>query len=141
MTDPRVTPEFEGVDAKYAGYVIDDSTITYDATKAGGSDQVGLAVTLTADRTVGLVADAGAVEGKLINVEADGNCLVQVGGYLTLPAGTSAPLGVNNQIVGDLLVAAEGYIRAVDSAQAAELAVSRGTIIDDSTTTAVIVRL
>ena len=66
MTDPRVTPEFEGVDAKYAGYVIDDSTITHDATKAGGSDQVGLAVTLTADRTVGLVADAGAVEGKLI---------------------------------------------------------------------------
>ena len=141
MADPRVTPEFEGIDARYATYVIDDSTITYDAAEAGGSAEIGLAVTLSADRTVALAADAEAIEGKLILVEADNNCLVQVGGYMTLPAGTSATLGVNSQIVGDLLVSAKGYIRAVDSATAAELALSRGSIIDDSTTTAVIVRL
>ena len=46
-----------------------------------------------------------------------------------LPPGT--------KIVGDLLVAAEGYIRSVASATVAEVAVARGQITDASTTTAV----
>jgi hypothetical protein len=43
-----------GVGGQYRTYKIDDSTITYSATAAGGSSQVGLAVTFSADDTVAL---------------------------------------------------------------------------------------
>lgn len=142
MADPRKAVKFDGIDAKYATFVIDDSTITYDATKDNGSDQVGLAVTLSAADTIKLTEDAEAVIGKLIKVEADGYATVQVAGYMTLPGGASASLTRGKGIVGDLGAAsAKGYIREVDTAQAAELGVARGFIQNAGTTTAVIVYL
>lgn len=141
MADPRLIVSNEGVQPRYRTYLIDASTITFDATKVGGSTQVGLAVTFSAANTVALVADGEAVIGKLIQVEANSVCRVQIGGCMTLPAGTSATLTRGKKIVGDLLVAAEGYIREVAEATAGELAVARGFIANAADTTAVEVEL
>ena len=92
MADPRASVGWEGLEAEYAPFAIDNSTITYDATKANGSAQVGLAVTLSAAKTVALTTDGCRVIGKLISVESDNLCTVQVGGYMTLPSGAGASL-------------------------------------------------
>jgi hypothetical protein len=119
-----------------------DDTIVYDATKEGGSAQVGLAVTLESSNTISLVGDGEQVEGKLIKVEPDGLCVVQVEGEMTLPGGSGASLTAGAKIVGDLgQSSAEGYIQAAASGTAGHHVVSRGTIIDSSTATAVVVRL
>lgn len=142
MSDPRLDTKYAGIGDVRFTHQIDDSTITYDANEANGSAQVGLAVTLSADGTVALTADGEAVEGKLIQVESDGFATVQVGGVMTLPGGDSATLTRTNKIVGDLGAAsAKGYIRAVDTATAAELGVARGRIVENGTTTAVVVCL
>lgn len=138
MANPRKTVEFEGIGAVTATFAIDASTITYDATKAGGSAQVGLAVTFSADRTIQLVGDGEFVLGKLLTVESDGYATVQTHGYMTLPGGTGATLTRGAAIVGDLLVAAEGYVRAAASGTAAELIVCRGFIIDDDATNPIV---
>lgn len=137
MADPRLAVAFNEIGAVFATFKIDNSTITYSATSNGGSASVGLAVTLSAADTVALVADAGAVLGKLVKVEADNTCTVQIAGGMVLAAGTGASLTLGKAIVGDLLVAAKGYIREVDHTTAAELGVSRGYIVDGGTTTAV----
>lgn len=137
MADPRLAVGFEEIGAEFASFLIDDSTITYLATAAGGSSQVGLAVTLSAADTIALVADAGAVLGKLVKVEKDGVATVQIAGGMTLAAGTGAALTLGKAIVGCLLVAAKGYIREVNTAAAAQLGVCRGFIVDAGTTTAV----
>jgi len=141
MADPRLDTKFDDIGALYATYKIDDSTITYSDTQDGGSAGVGLAVTLSAAETIELVGDGEPVEGKLLKVESDGYAVVQVAGYMTLPAGTGATLTLGKKIVGDLLVAAEGYIREVDQTTALELAFARGGIVDASVTTAVVVRM
>lgn len=142
MADPRNAVNFDGIEYSAQTFLIDDSTITYDATKANGSAQVGLAVTLSGNGTVALVADGEAVLGKLIAVEADDKAVVQTAGYMTLPAGSGATVTRGKQIVGDLGAAsAKGYIRDVNTATAAELGVADGKIIDVSDTAAVIVRL
>lgn len=141
MADPRLDVRYEGIGAEYVTFKIDNSTITYSATVANGSSQVGLAVAFSDDETVELAGDGEEIVGKLISVTKDNYCTVQVAGYMTLPGGTSATLTNGKKIVGDLLVAAEGYIREVAEGTAAELAVARGMIIDNSTTTAVVVRL
>lgn len=137
MADARVI-DFEGIGSQYATFKF-DSTIVYDKTKTGGAAQVGLAVTLVDDGTVALVADAGGVKGKLIQVEPD-VCNVQVDGGMTLPGGTGASLTNGKKIVGALLIAAKGYVREVGASDA-ELAVARGEIIDNSVTTAIKVML
>lgn len=114
-----------------------DNTIVYSAAEENGSAQVGLAVTIESNNLISLVGSGEQVEGKLIKVESDGFCVVQVEGEMTLPGGTGATLTAGLKIVGDLLEAAEGYIQAVST----EDTVSRGTIIDASTATAVVVRL
>lgn len=139
MADPR-----EDVNniAKYrAQTYAHDNTIVYNAALAGGSAQVGLAVTQEGSETVSLVGDGEEVEGKLIKVEPGGVCVVQIEGEMTLPGGTSATLTEGSKIVGDLLVSAEGYIQSAASGTAAHHVVSRGTIVDSSVTTAVVVRL
>jgi hypothetical protein len=121
-------------------FKIDNSTITYDATKANGAatTMIGKAVTLSADDTVALAADADAVLGKLISVEGDNKCSVRVHGYVTLPGGNGATLTRGVAIVGALNASSEkGYIRIAASATAAEIVKSRGTIINNGTTTAV----
>jgi hypothetical protein len=138
MANPRLTPDFEGIAGVYATFIADGVEITYDATLAGGSSKVGLAVTLSADRTVSTAADGEFVLGKLIKVEKDLRCTVQTGGFMTLPGGTSATLTRGKAIVGDLLVAAEGYVREVATATAAELGVARGFIVDDDATNPII---
>lgn len=136
MADPRLSTSVDGLAPVYASYKIDAVTITYSATVAGGSSQVGLAVNLSAAQTVQLAGNAEVVIGKLIKVEADGIATVQVGGGMTLPGGTGATLTVGSQIMGDLLVADKGYIQSI-SADAAGAVVGRGFISDPTTTTAV----
>lgn len=142
MADPRNTVAFEGINAEYVTFLIDDSTITYSATTAGGSSKVGLAVALSASKTVETAGNGEEVIGKLVSVESDGKAVVQVGGYMSLPAGNGASLTPGKKIVGALNASsAEGYIREVATGTAAELGVARGMIIDATTTTAVVVRL
>lgn len=141
MADPRNTVDFTGIGYRAETFLIDNSTITYSATEANGSAQVGLAVNLSTDKTVQLVGDGEDVLGKLIKVESDNKAVVQTKGYCTLPGGTGATLTLGEKIVGDLLSAAEGYIRVVATGTAAELGHARGRIIDNDTTTAVVVDL
>lgn len=138
MADPRAANNFNLVvyPHQVATFVHDD-TIVYDADEAGGSAQVGLAVTIESSNVVSLVGNNENVLGKLISVEADGFCTVQHSGFMTLPGGTSATLTAGTKIMGDLLVAAEGYIQIV----ATQHTISRGMIIDSSVTTAVVVLL
>jgi len=141
MADARLDVTFDGIGYGAETYAIDDSTITYSATSANGSASVGLAVTLSAGSTVALCADAEHVLGKLISVSADNFATVQTSGFATLPGGTSATLTEGKAVVGDLLVAAKGYVRDANTAVAAELGVMNGRIIDADTTTAVWVKL
>lgn len=137
MADPRAAVSFEGIGYEAETFA-HDNTIVYDNQQEGGSEQVGLAVTLEAAAQVSLVGSGENVMGKLIKVEPDGFCVVQTGGHMTLPGGDSATLTVGLKIVGDLGVGAvEGYIQAVST----EDTVSRGMIIDASDPTAVVVRL
>jgi len=141
MSDPRLDVKFDEIGAQFVTYK-HDSTIVYAATSVNGSAQVGLAVSLEDDEIVTLSGDGEPVEGKLIQVESDGYCVVQVHGYMTLPGGDSATLTNGATIVGDLGAAsAEGYIRATASGTAGELILGRGRIIDNSTATAVVVDL
>lgn len=140
MTDPRLSTSVDGIAPVFATFKIDNSTIVYSASYAGGSVSVGLAVNLSAAQTVQLAGSGEMVLGKLIKVEADNIATVQIAGGMTLPGGTAATLTVGGQIMGDLLVAAKGYIQIVTT-DAAGAVVGRGVIIDASTTTAVEVYL
>jgi len=150
MSDPRLSASVVGVGARFATFEVDDSSITYDADYAGGSEQVGLAVNLSDDLTIQLVGDGEFVLGKLIKVEADNMCTVQIGGGCTLPGGDGATLTHGLRIVGDLgASSAEGYIRNAavgtnqdpTTAEMTEMLNARHMIIDASTTTAVEVML
>lgn len=143
MADPRAANSFEiGPKPGETATFVHDNTIVYDATKTGGSTQVGLAVSVESDNVVTLVGDGENVLGKLLSVDSDGFCVVQTDGWMTLPGGSGATLTAGEKIVGDLgAAAAEGYVRAVATGTAAELGHARGMIVDASTTTAVIVKL
>lgn len=144
MADPRKDTAYDGIGFKAATYAIDDSTITYDATKTNGADatMIDKAVSLSADGTVQLASDGEAIEGKLLLVEPDGFCTVQVGGFCTLPGGSGATLTRGVGIVGALgASSAKGYIRIAASGTAAETVKERGRIVENGTTTAVVVDL
>jgi len=142
MADPRLAVGFAEVGAVFASFKIDNSAITYSATSNGGSASVGLAVTLSAADTITLVGDGEPVLGKLISVESDNIAVVQIAGGMALAGGDGASLTLGKAIVGDLdALSAEGYIREVATATAAELGLCRGVILDAGTTTAVEVYL
>lgn len=142
MADPRKVVSFEGIGQRQVTYAIDGSTITYESDQANGTSSVGLAVTLSAGGTVALADDGEAIEGRLESVESDGFAVVTVEGYVELPGGVSATLTPGTPIVGDQGAdSALGYIRSAASAQAAELLVARGRIVDADTATAVVVHL
>lgn len=143
MADPRAVNSFElGPKPHEVATFVHDSTIVYDATKVGGSAQVGLAVSIESSNVVTLVGDGENVLGKLLNVGSDGFCTVQHSGWMTLPGGSGASLTAGEKIVGDLGAAsAEGYIRVVATGTAAELGHARGMIVDASVTTEVVVNL
>lgn len=111
MSNPRDVVDFTGIDPLALTFLIDDSTITYDKNKVGGSAQVGLAVEMSDDKTVALVSDNGRVLGRLEKVEADKKAVVTVGGCVKLPRGTGATVTPGSQIKGDLLGAAKGYVQ------------------------------
>lgn len=141
---PAGRNQVDYTDIDYSGltYKIDNVTITYDVTKAGGSSQVGLAVFLSANDTVALTQDGTAVEGKLLKVTDDLFCTVQTDGYCTLPGGVAANLTLGKKIVGALGAAsARGYIREVATATTAELGLAAGSIINNADATAVVVEL
>jgi hypothetical protein len=140
MPSGRNQVAYEGIRYDAITKKIDNSTITFDATKANGSAAVGKAVTPvtgTAD-TVALAADANRITGKLLKVEADGFCTVQDSGFVSLPAGDGATVTPGQPIVGDLGPGGagdRGYIRNANSAVAAETLVARGEIhnVEDTT--------
>lgn len=139
MADPRKDASYEGIG--YRGETFKhDNTIVFDKTKVGGSEQVGLAVTMNAADQVTLVADAQRVAGRLQSVEGDGFCTVQTEGGCELKGGTGATLTPGSRIVGALLVAAKGYIRTA-AATAAENAVAEHEIRDAADATKVMVML
>lgn len=139
MADPREAVSHIGI-GHHAETYPHDATIVYDALEEGGSEQVGLAVTLEDDDLVTLVGDGEGVLGKLIKVEPGGVCVVQTGGTMTLPGGDGATLTPQTGIVGDLGVGAvEGYIQSASSAAHALLV--RGIITDATDPTEVVVRL
>lgn len=152
--DPRAFTGFEGIGLETITVYADDfdtgtATIEWSATESGGSAQVGLAVTIVAVTSnkveVDLVGDGQAVLGKLLKVEPDGACTVQVAGGCTLPGGDGATLTLGAKIVGDLGAdSAPGYIRAVAATTGSyvqgtvdDAIRGRGLILDNATTTAV----
>ena len=140
MGDPRKTTDNELIGYRGQTFKFDNS-IVYDAAQGGGAAQVGLAVTMTGDEQVGLVGDAERVVGKLITVDKDGFCTVQIEGGCTLPAGDGATVTNGNKIVGDLGVGgAKGYIRNA-AVTAAENATGAHEIQNDAVATAVKVML
>lgn len=143
MANPRAgIGLWEEEGAIFQTFTYDNVQITYDATQEGGSSVVGRAVTITAAAgVISLAADGEFVLGRLVKVESDGKCTVQTGGVMELPGGTGASLTLGKAIVGDLLVAAEGYIREVNTAVVAEIGVQNGKIWEATTTTAVVVKL
>lgn len=148
MADPRASVKFSEIGAHYATFKIDNSTITYSASQPGGSAGVGLAVTLSADATVALTAADDLVLGKLIRVQADNFCTVQLAGAVTLPAGQSVSVTAGKRIAGALgPSSAKGYIKEVANAvtptatEVNNINKGRGLILDASDTTAVAVYL
>lgn len=144
LSDPRNAVNNAESGARRVTYFIDNATIVYDATQPGGAaaTMIGKAVMLSAADTVALTSDGAAVEGKLILVESDNKCSVQVAGNMTLPGGAAAALTLGKRIVGAVgAAAARGYIREVATATAAELGVARGRIVNAGTTTAVVIDL
>lgn len=142
MANPRSVALTDGMEGDVLTFIIDNSTITYDVTKTNGSAQVGKAVSLSAAKTVKLAADGEAVIGKLIKVEADNKAAVQCSGIVILPGGNGASLTLGKKIVGAADAGGNpGFIREANTAQAAELGVARGAILDAGTATAVAVLL
>lgn len=144
MANPRNIIDSTDIGIRRRTYIADGSTIVYDSTKARGAATTMLdkAVSLSTDDTIQLASDAERVIGKLLLVEADGKCTVQIGGHATFPAGDGATLTLGKAIVGALGAAsAKGYIREVNTAAAAELGKSRGATINNNDTAAVVVDL
>lgn len=141
MANPRNTVDFSDIKPLNLTFIADGSSVTFDRDEEGGSAQVGLAVNLSASKTIQTAGDGEVVIGVLLSVEPDGTCTVQVGGVATFKGGTSATLTPGTAIVGDLLSSAEGYIQTAGTGSVAAAAAGRGRILDASDTSAVKVLL
>ena len=87
-------------------FKIDNSTITYDGTKQGGSDHAlgNFSVHSSDGDTVALVGDGETITGELLEVERDQYCSVMVAGQ-----GVQGKMGAaNGASAGDKLVGATG---------------------------------
>lgn len=127
---------YDNIGGEYVTFVADGSTITFDSTLAGGSAEVGRAVKLSTDDVVALVGDGEKVKGKLLLVEPDLRCNVQVEGFCLLPAGDSATLTIGGTIVGATRSSVGGYIKA-----ATTTGVAVGSIINNDDVNNVVVDL
>lgn len=135
MANPRKIVAYGEVLTKRATYKTDGVTILFDVTKVGGSVSANnnLAVTLSADNTVALCADADPVLGVLEKVEGDGMATIIVEGYVPFKKGNAATLTRNSKIIGALGAAsAKGYVRNAAAATLAEVAVGVGKVQDVS---------
>jgi hypothetical protein len=132
MADPRKAVIYTDIDRLPLSYKYDGS-IVYDATKAGGSASVGLAVTLTGANQVGLGTDGARLEGELELVEGDGFCTVNTRGGMGLPAagvlanGSKVVCGANGQI-RVAVVPGGAYAQGTATDQAN----GRGEVVDGS---------
>lgn len=146
MANPRKLVFHDGIGYRAETFFIDASTIVFDATKKDGSVAAGFAVQMVpgTEDTVELTADAGEVLGKLLHVEADGGCAVQVEGVCRLPGANGATWTARRgaKIVGGLGVSnARGYIRPQAVATLAEVAVAKHTVQKIADTTSIEVML
>lgn len=134
---------YENIEGDYVTVLIDDSTITFDQDEEGGSDKVGLAVRLTSTAdTIETVAAGEFIFGKLILVEGDGYATVKWRGPMTLPGGTSHGISAGTVgLIGAVLGAAEGYVKAANPATLAEVAKQRGFCANAADATALAVFL
>jgi len=125
--------DYDDVGALRAGFEIDDSAITFDEAKEGGSDQVGLAVRLVggSNKVITLAGDGEGILGVLKLVEGDGGATVQVGGFTRAMKGDGTlAAGSMKKLVGSVRIAAKGYVREVDDTDSTELEVARGFAVD-----------
>lgn len=142
MSDPRKTVLNTEVYAATRTRKIDNSTITYDKTKYGGSAQVGKAFKFSSDDTIALTTDGSFVGGVIESVEADGFATTRERGPVKLPGGASASLTLGKKIVGAVDGSSNGgFIREVATGTAAELGLARGYISNNDDTAAVVVDL
>lgn len=126
MANPRNIVLFQGIAYDAQTFHIDADTITFDREVENGSEQVGLAVTLSADATVAVAGAGDLVLGKLLKVESDDKANVQTGGYVSFAS--SGAIAAGDRIVG----AAGGLVAA---------GAGRGIVVDASDTENVWVRL
>lgn len=141
MPNPRNTVAFQGINYN-AQTFLTDSSISFDRNQPGGSAQVGKAVKMTGAKTVGLTTDGSGVVGVILSVESDDKATIHTGQYVEFPAGEGATLTLGSKIVGDLGPDnAQGYIRVVATATAAELGVAKGEIIDAADPTKTMVKM
>lgn len=148
MAKPRSTVDYTGIQYHADTYLGDGVTIVYDGLQPYGCAAAGRWVSLAADMTVQLAADGDSLLGRLELVEPDGMCVVQTGGYALAGAGTAAAVTRSAKIVGALLSAARGYVRAIPVSGAgyvqaeAQAAVNgRHQIIANGTTTALLIKI
>lgn len=135
MADPRKTTEIDGANIVTQNFPGDGVTVNYASASTGGATAVGLAVALTTGGLVETAGDGEEVVGKLLRVEPDDVAVVQIGGGMTLPAGTGATLTLGSKIVGRLGASgAEGYIGSAVATTAAEAAIARGMIVNATDT-------
>lgn len=135
MAAGRNQADFTDIGFKADTFKIDGVTLTYDRTKPNGIGKAagtGNAVMLSNDDTVALTNDGAQVKGKVIKIESDNFASVQVLEYITFPKGDSGAGTATRgrKIVGATRAGARGYIRDVDSAAAAELAVAKGEVVN-----------
>src|ERR1051325_3397712 len=98
MSDLRKTVLNTEVYAPTRTRKIDNSTITYDKTKAGGSAAVGKAFKFSSDDTIALTTDGSAFIGVVELVEADGFATTRERGPVTAPGGTRASWSLGNKV-------------------------------------------
>ena len=132
MANPRKIIDHRGQGFRAFTFLVDGTSIVHSATAKDGSASAGLAVGLVAgtEDTVELVVDGQNVLGRLLHVEADGTCAVQVEGVCELAAGNGATVTRGAPVVGALGAAsARGYVRAIAPATLADVAQGRHRIL------------
>lgn len=137
MPNPRMAVAHDENFAAYDTFIADGVTLIFDRTVPRGHAAVGRAVSIKSatDNVIELSADAQAILGRLERIEPDGKCVVQVGGYTKLPAGTTPNLVRGGKLVGALLSAARGYVRAPVTATNADVLAARGMVVEATDTT------
>lgn len=115
---------------------IDNSSITFDETKANGSEQAGLAVVGNGitDGVVKLCEPNSGVLGVLVSVSRNGSCVVKHSGIMEFPMADPLP----NAYAGQGIVGADsagatgspGYVMFPSVLVVGDLAMATGAVLD-----------